>query len=45
MAMTLPRERPEIEWFERMKISLGLSKARDSMIVDETRGFGPKLEQ
>jgi len=42
--MTLPEERPEEGWIKSIKISLGLSKGHKSIIVDETRGFGPKLE-
>ena len=41
---TLPKARPKAGWFERVKISLGFSKGQESLIVEGTRGFGPKLE-
>jgi thiosulfate dehydrogenase len=43
-ARTLPKEQPRQGWFDRLKISLGISKSHKSIIVKESRGFGPKLE-
>jgi thiosulfate dehydrogenase len=43
-ARTLSKEQPRQGWFDRLKISLGISKSQKSIIVEESRGFGPKLE-
>jgi thiosulfate dehydrogenase len=42
---TLPQEKPQAGWVERMKITLGLGQEHKSMIAEEKRGFGPKLQQ
>jgi len=44
-ARTLPKEKPQPGWLEKIKISLGMGKEQKSVIVEETRGFGPKLQQ
>jgi thiosulfate dehydrogenase len=44
-ARTLPKEKTQEGWLERMKILVGMAKEKKSIVVEETRGFGPKLVQ
>ena len=45
-SQTLPEKRPELGWFDKLKIKMGLvKKTLESPVLKEHRGFGPKLEQ
>ncbi len=44
-SQTLPKERAELTWFEKMKVRAGLAKEElQSRILEKYRGFGPKTE-
>jgi thiosulfate dehydrogenase len=45
-SQTLPKELPEIGWFDRIMGTLGIGeKKQESRIPKEYRGFGPKIAQ
>jgi thiosulfate dehydrogenase len=44
-ARTLPKEKPEVGWIDRLMNTIGLGKEKKSLIPESHRGFGPKIEQ
>jgi thiosulfate dehydrogenase len=45
-SQTLPKEKKELTWFEKMKVRAGLAKEESkSRILQKHRGFGPKTEE
>jgi mono/diheme cytochrome c family protein len=42
---SLPKTVPEPGWLDRIKSIIGLGKEKESSILQEHRGFGPKIDQ